>query len=654
MNPFRSTSRLAAALLACCGLAAANSAAHAGTWVRLNNLAPGGVQLMLLLSDGTVMCGASGGGEFNGWYRLTPDINGSYRNGTWSTLASMHDTRLYFSSQVLRDGRVFVAGGEYGTGGAKAEVYDPQTNVWTQLNVPTSVLNPGANNTFYDSNSEILPDGRVIITPVAPISYGGTVIYNPAANTWVNGPTLFRGGYQDEATWVKLPDQSFLTIDPFGQNSERFIPSQNRWINDGVVPVAVYDPFGGEMGGGAFLPNGKAFFMGATGHTALYTPSGQATPGTWAAGPDMPMGGGTPDAPCAMMPNGNVLCAISPAPTSADHFPSPTRFYEYDPVANAFINAPAPGGGSTDNRPTYQCQMLVLPTGQVMYSHYGSDLYLYTPTGPVVTQAIPVITSVTPNPDGSFHLVGTGLNGNSEGASYGDDAQMNSNYPLVRIRHSNIHTYYARTFNWSTTSIATGSTPVSVDYRLPANLPAGDYQIEVVANGISSARFTPCTAPTITSGPTPLSGCAGSSVTLSVQAGGSSPTFAWYRGSQALTDGGNISGAATGSLTISSLSAADVAQSYTCVVTNACGNATSDAASITLLPAYSQACGGPGCNADVNQDGVIDQGDVDAFINLVAGGDNPYNFDADFNHDGVADQGDVDALINVIAGGACP
>jgi len=63
---------------------------------------------------------------------------------------------------------------------------------------------------------------------------------------------------------------------------------------------------------------------------------------------------------------------------------------------------------------------------------------------------------------------------------------------------------------------------------------------------------------------------------------------------------------------------------------------------------------GPPCDADVNQDGVADQGDVDYLINVIAGGENPTGIDADFNQDGVADQGDVDALVNVVAGGPCP
>src|SRR5215471_20382774 len=69
-----------------------------GTWTALTNLAPhanGGV--MLVLSDGTVMCktffgGADGFG--NRWDRLVPNaLLGSYSSGTWQTnIAAMHNT----------------------------------------------------------------------------------------------------------------------------------------------------------------------------------------------------------------------------------------------------------------------------------------------------------------------------------------------------------------------------------------------------------------------------------------------------------------------------------------------------------------------------------------------------------------------------------
>jgi hypothetical protein len=173
-----------------------------GNWLTLANPAKAAVQLMVLLPDGTVICAnnpstSSSRAGFV-WYRLTPDPFGHYVEGEWSDIAPMHDARLYYSSQLLHDGRLFVAGGEYGSGGTKAEVYDPLTDTWTQINPSTSFLDPaqfspGTTNFqgFIDSASELLPDGRVLIAPVYPKLSSGTLIYDPQSNTWTNGsPTL--------------------------------------------------------------------------------------------------------------------------------------------------------------------------------------------------------------------------------------------------------------------------------------------------------------------------------------------------------------------------------------------------------------------------------------------------------------------------------
>jgi hypothetical protein len=448
-----------------------------GTWVPLANQAPDYINLMLLLSDGTVMAANAGG---NDWYRLTPDIRGSYVNGTWTSLASMHYTRLYYSSDILTNGMVLVAGGEYGTGSKKSEIYDPLSNMWTIIPVPSGILL--TNGGFEDSISEILPDGNVLAAPDHPATNGYTALFITASNTWSVGPKLFRGNTQSECSWVKLPDDSILTVDRAGKtNSERYIPSMNEWINDSKLPLDIHSVKDTELGAALLLPNGQAIFLGGNGNTALYTPTGTTRKGTWTSGPTIPNGYGINDGPAAMMVNGKILCDVG----NPTNYSAPAYFFEYDPVANSFtqINGPT---GISDDVPPYEGIMLDLPDGNVLYSHDGTDLYVYQPDGSPLAAGKPAISSITANPDGSFTLVGTLLNGISEGAAYGDDAQMNSNYPLVRLTDSDGNIYYERTYSWNSTSVMTGNKLVTVQFTNSAALPHGTYSLVVVANGISS------------------------------------------------------------------------------------------------------------------------------------------------------------------------
>jgi hypothetical protein len=456
-----------------------------GTWSRVNNQAPNGSGgLMLLLTDGTVMAKSNaGGGSGTIWMKLTPDIHGSYANGTWTNLAPMISDRLYFSSQILKDGRVYVAGGEYGAGQKLSEVYDPLANTWTAL--------PSTGHTFSDANSELLPDGKVLQALVEG-GLNSTLIWDPATNNYTNGPSTF--GIIDESAWVKLPDNSILMVDRDSRNSERYIPSLNQWVRDASVPTDLYDPYGSETGAAFLLPDGRAFFIGDLGTTAFYTPSGNNNAGSWSMGPNLPNGLGAPDAAAAMLVNGKILCALSPQPTDPNHFPSPTYFYEFDYRNNSFTQVATPDGG---NYATFVTNMLDLPDGTVLYCVQGSSqYYIYTPSGSQITTGKPVIGQVSANDcsGSSYTISGTGFTGISEGAGYGDDWQMASNYPIIRLTNGS-NVYYARTYNWNNTGVQTGGAQITTQFKLPAGLPQATYSLVVTANGISSdpVSFTPST-----------------------------------------------------------------------------------------------------------------------------------------------------------------
>jgi hypothetical protein len=237
------------------------------------------------------------------------------------------------------------------------------------------------------------------------------------------------------------------------------------------------------------LPDGRAFFIGSTGHTAYYTPSGNTSPGKWTAGPDIPNGLGAPDAPAAMMVNGKILCAFAPVPASRDSvFLSPTYFYEFDYTTNTFTQIDAPGGGTTQDLPSFIYNMLDLPDGSVLYSRAeigDPQYYIYKPAGSPLQCGKPVIKNINQTSCNTYKLTGTGFNGISEGASYGDDWQMATNYPVVRLT-SGSKVYYCRTSNWNSTGVRRGNAPDSVDVALPAGLPDGTYSLVVTANGIAS------------------------------------------------------------------------------------------------------------------------------------------------------------------------
>jgi hypothetical protein len=493
--------RIGRALVLCGWLIA--PCAPAGNWVTVasvptNNLTHG-IGMMLLLSDGTVMCSDSTNTS-DIWFQLTPDKHGSYVNGSWSQLANATYSRLYYASGVLTNGQVFVAGGEDGSGRTHIQIYDPVTNGWTELIPPSSIYNPSIGDYFADTISSVIPNGNVLMSPALnnPAEQWEALLYNPAANSWTN-TSVFAQGNQSmgECSWVKLGDGSILNVDGTVNNqtytSERYIPALNQWIADGNLQVYLFNsvpaPKGGsiEIGPALLLPNGNAFFAGGTGYYGIYTPSGNTNAGTWACFP-ITNGLESADEPGATMADGNLLLVLANNCNNAGCGP-PFYYYEYDysvnPPAGAFIPEPAPTntlGGD------YVLFMLDLPDGTVLVSSGGNpQLNIYQPNGSPLAAAKPTITSITPNPDGSFHLVGTGLNGICEGAAEGDDGQMASDYPLVRLTNNATgYVSYARTYNWSTAGIRTGSTPETTEFRLPATLPYGSYSLVVVANGIAS------------------------------------------------------------------------------------------------------------------------------------------------------------------------
>src|SRR5262249_5349798 len=153
------------------------------------------------------------------------------------------------------------------------------------------------------------------------------------------------------------------------------------------------------------------------------------------------------DAPAAQLPNGHVLLVADKG-----NYTGPGAVYEYNPTLNTIT--PSAGAPAPDT--AFQCRMLVLPTGQVLLTD-GSTGYLYMPDVAPDDAWRPTIADVLPKGSGIYELSGTQLHGFSEGAAYGDDAEMSSNFPLVRFESTtNSDVTYARTFGWAPAVVGLG------------------------------------------------------------------------------------------------------------------------------------------------------------------------------------------------------
>ncbi len=133
----------------------------------------------------------------------------------------------------------------------------------------------------------------------------------------------------------------------------------------------------------------------------------------------------------------------------------------------------------------------------------------------------------------------------------------------------------------------TGSATATLTITNVGTLDAGLYDV-VVNNPCnnpqtsSPAQLTVLRPPTISQHPQSITRCVGTSASFSVTASGTSPlSYQWRKGGNNLSNGGNISGATTATLTINPVGTAD-AGSYDCVVTNVAGSATSNPATLTV------------------------------------------------------------------------
>jgi len=458
-------------------LLAATSLSLAQTLQTLTNQPPDGVGISFLLTDGTVI--TQGNGESD-WAKLTPDKFGSYVNGTWKSIASLPSGYVpdAFASAVLPDSRVIIEGGEYNNGQFAftnlGAVYDPVKDTWTRQKPPAGWGFIG------DSPSAVLPNGHFLLGSkfdrrVAEL--------DPATLTWTDLKSTGKNDRNAEEGWTLMPDGSILTYDVTkAPHSERYVSSEQKWISAGSTIVDLHSPttvhgcipYGkhgcyyppGEVGPGILQTDGTVFATGSgsdggsgPGHTAIYDP----TTNKWTVGPDFPNDDNAGDSFAALLTNGRPLVLGNSG-----------TLYEFDGknlVPTVFVG--------------FGASLMVLPTGQVIVA--GSQVY--TSSGTYNAAWAPTIKTYphTVTRGSTYKISGTQFNGLSQAASFGDEDETATNYPLVRITNkASHHVFYAKTHDHSTMGVATGKAIVSTNFDVPSGMESGASSLVVVANGIPS------------------------------------------------------------------------------------------------------------------------------------------------------------------------
>lgn len=489
-------------------------AAGAQTWTPLTHQPGSNLGAMLLLRDGRVLVHEEQSGNSRNWHILTPDSTGSYVNGTWSSGGQLPSnySPWFFGSQVLLDGKsVVIEGGEYNNGQAvwttlgAIGTISGNTITWTANSPPNGWTHLG------DAESVILADGTYM---QANCCTAQNALFN-GPNSWTATGSVLQPN-NDESGFTLLSNDLVLTVDAknnpscgTSRGSELYDPATGIWSCGPQTPVQLYNANDEELGAAILMYNNKVLqFGGLVSATALY----DVATNTWSAGPTPANGLDQSDGPAALEPNGKVLAMLSPG-----LFQSGCQFVEYDPATNTLANTTNPANCPSDS--SYVGHLMILPTGQIMFTDFSGRVEIYTPAAGVVSGVAPTINPVSGplgSPSTNNVISGTQLNGLSENNGYGDDYQGATNYPLVRLVQVDPphNVYYATTHDESTHSIAP-STPNSTQFDVPAGLPAGNYNLVALANGIESNSFVVSVVPgpdfSLTANPNTLSIAQGSS-----------------------------------------------------------------------------------------------------------------------------------------------
>jgi uncharacterized repeat protein (TIGR03803 family) len=274
----------------------------AGAWESTGPMStPRGRHAATLLPSGKVL--VAGGDDFS----LSPIAFASAElydpiSGTWAPTGTMNSRRSRFSSILLPNGKVLVAGGVQDAIHAIADVelYDPESEVWT----------PGSSMSTARASyaATLLANGKVLVTGGFGADFQAMAdaeLYDPATGIWANTGSMIVRRFDHAA--ALLPDGRVLVT---GGQDETGIPICNSEIYD---PVTETWSVTGALNEGrtgftaTVLPDGRVVTVGGEGvggtlsSTELYDSKAR----TWTATGSL--SDARASATSSLLPDGRVL-----------------------------------------------------------------------------------------------------------------------------------------------------------------------------------------------------------------------------------------------------------------------------------------------------------------------------------------------------------
>ena len=182
---------------------------------------------------------------------------------TWTPTGSMLAARDSFTSTLLRDGDVLIAGGSPTVTAnplSGAELYNPATSTFTA----TGSLNTARS----DAAAVLLPDGNVLVAGGKGANFANlssAELYNPRTGKWHPTGSMSQGGYA--LTMTLLPSGKVLVTGlGFPSTAQVYDPASGTWTATG--PMTTSQGFGTAT----LLDTGQVLL--ASGGTAeLYSPA---------------------------------------------------------------------------------------------------------------------------------------------------------------------------------------------------------------------------------------------------------------------------------------------------------------------------------------------------------------------------------------------